>query len=65
MLRRTLFWAGWVLVVAYVAIFAAQIYITQDLPAITPLKWVILFGTFAFIYAMRDRDEVVQHHLPH
>lgn len=65
MLRRSLFWAAWVLLGAYVVIFGVQIYLMQDLPPVSAVKWIVLFATCAAIYALRDRTEVTQYHLPH
>jgi hypothetical protein len=65
MLRKTLFWGGWVLIAAYVVIFGAQIYLMQDLPPVSAVKWIVFFATFALIYAARDRDDVTHYHLPH
>lgn len=65
MIRRVLFWAGWVLLVAYTVTFAAQAYLMQDIPPVSVLKWGLLFATCGLIYAARDRDEPIHHHLPH
>jgi membrane protein DedA with SNARE-associated domain len=65
MLRRVLFWSGWVLLLVYAGIFAGQAYVIQDIPPISVVKWVILGATVILIFAARNKDEVVAHHLPH
>ncbi len=65
MLRKVLFWGGWILLTVYVVIFAVQAWMLQDIPPISYLKWGILAATFILIYAARNRDEAFSHHLPH
>lgn len=65
MLRKVLFWGGWILLAVYVVIFAVQAWMLQDIPPISYLKWGILVATFLMIYAARNRDQAFAHHLPH
>ena len=65
MLRKVLFWSGWVLLLVYAVIFAVQTVVLQDIPPVSYLKWGILAATAILIYAARNREQVIAHHLPH
>ncbi len=65
MLRKVLFWGGWVLLLVYTVIFAAQAWVLQDIPHVTYLKWGILAATCVLIFFSRNREQVIEHHLPH
>ena len=65
MLRRGIFWTGWILLAVYACIFVYQAYMIQDIPPITIAKWVVLAATVLLIYSARNRDDVIRHHLPH
>lgn len=62
-MRKTLFWASWILLLALPVIYGIQIYITQDLPAVHPWQWAILFGSVVVIFFSRNTDDVLKHHL--
>ncbi len=65
MLRRVLFWCGWILLAVYAIVFVIQAWMLQDIPPISYLKWGILVATCLLIYASRNRDQAYEHHLPH
>lgn len=65
MLRRFLFWTGWFLLLAYTVIFFVQVYLIQNIPEVSKLQWAALAATVILIYAARNREEVVNYHLPH
>jgi hypothetical protein len=65
MVRKVLFWVGWLLLAIYAGIFAAQIFVLQDLPAIAYWKWGVLLATCVLIFFARNRDDAFAHHLPH
>ena len=62
-MRRTLFWAGWVILFALPVAFAIEIIVLQDLPYIAPWKWALLGGSVLLVFFSRDRDDVLKHHL--
>jgi hypothetical protein len=65
MLRRVLFWGGWILLLTYVVIFGVQAFVLQDIPPVSWLKWGVLAATVLLIFASRNRDQAFEHHLPH
>lgn len=62
-MRRKLFWFGWVVLFALPVIYAVQIFITQDLPAVEPWKWAIPIAAAVLIFFSRDTDDVLKHHV--
>ena len=62
-MRRKLFWLGWIVLFALPVIYGIQIFITQDLPAVEPWKWAVLFATVLLIYFSRNTDDVLNHHV--
>ena len=62
-MRKTLFWVGWILLIALPLAYGVQIWFTQDLPRIEPWKWALLLGTIALVFFARNRDEVLRHRL--
>jgi hypothetical protein len=65
MLRKVLYWGGWILLLVYAVIYLVQGFALQDIPPVSWLKWGILAATALLIYAARNRDQVFEHHLPH
>ena len=65
MIRKGIFWAGWVAMLVYSVIFVVQGWILQDIPPIAIWKWAVLGATVILIYSSRNTDEVFTHHLPH
>ena len=62
-MRKTLYWIGWSVLAILPIVFAVQIYLAQDLPAIAPWKWIVPFAAVILIYFSRDRDDVLKHHV--
>jgi hypothetical protein len=62
-MRRALFWFGWIVLLALPVAYAVQIGITQDLPHIEYWKWSVLFGAAILIYFARNHDDVLRHRL--
>jgi hypothetical protein len=62
-MRKTIFWSAWTILLALPIIYGIQIYMTQDMPAIEPWKWGILFGSVIVIYFSRNSDDVLKHHV--
>ena len=62
-MRRTLFWLGWIVLLALPVVYAVQIFITQDLPRVEAWKWAVPFGAVLLVYFARNHDEVLRHRL--
>jgi hypothetical protein len=62
-MRKVFFWAGWAVLFVLPVIYAIQVYLTQDLPTVEPWKWLIPFAAAVVIYASRNRDDVLKHHV--
>ena len=62
-MRKTLFAIGWIILFALPLIYGIEIFVTQDLPPVEWWKWAILFATVVLIYASRNRDDVLKHHV--
>jgi hypothetical protein len=62
-MRKALFWFGWVVLVALPLIFTIQILVTQDLPKVELWKWAIPFAAVVLIFFSRNRDDVLKHHV--
>lgn len=62
-LRKFFFRLGWAILIVLPIAFIVEIVVSQDLPLVQPWKWVILFGAVAMVYAARDRDDVLRHHV--
>lgn len=62
-MRKTLFWSGWVVLLALPIIYGTQIYISQDIPEVQLWKWAILIGSAIVILFSRNQDDVLKHHL--
>ena len=62
-MRKTLFTIGWIVLFTLPLIYGIQIVVTQDLPPVQWWQWAILFATVVLIYASRDRDDVLKHHV--
>ena len=62
-MRRKLFWSGWIVLCALPVIYGIQIYISQDLPPVSPWTWAFLFGLVVLIYFSRNRDDALKHHV--
>jgi lipid-A-disaccharide synthase-like uncharacterized protein len=62
-MRKKLFVTGWIVFFALPLAYIVQIVVTQDLPPVEWWKWSILFATVVLIYASRNRDDVLKHHV--
>jgi lipid-A-disaccharide synthase-like uncharacterized protein len=62
-MRRALFRIGWIILFAAPIAFIAEAVVEQDMPTVQPWKWAILAASVLLIYAFRDRDDVLKHHL--
>lgn len=62
-LRKFFYRLGWAILIVLPIAFIVEIVVSQDLPLVQPWKWVILFGAVALVYATRDRDDVLRHHV--
>jgi lipid-A-disaccharide synthase-like uncharacterized protein len=62
-MRRTLFWAGWVILFALPIAFGLEVVIEQDLPNVQPWQWAILAAAVLLIYFSRNRDDVFKYHV--
>lgn len=62
-MRKTLFRLGWIVLFALPVVYGIQIFVTQDLPAVEPWKWAILFAAAVLVYFSRDTDDVLKHHV--
>ena len=62
-MRKTLFTIGWIVFFTLPLIYGVQVVVTQDLPPVEWWKWAILFATVVLIYASRNRDDVLKHHV--
>jgi len=62
-MRKKLFWLGWTVLFALPVVYGIQIVVSQDLPAVEPWKWAVLFAAVVLIYFARNRDEVLKHRL--
>lgn len=62
-MRRTLFWIGWILLIGLPVTYGAQVWWTQDLPAVEPWKWALLLGSLLLVYFARNPDDVLRHHV--
>lgn len=61
--RKFFYYLGWTIIVLAPVLFVAETVRLQDLPRIQPWKWILLFGAVAMIYAARNRDDVLRHHV--
>ena len=61
--RKFFFRLGWAILIALPIAFIVEIVVSQDLPLVQPWKWAILFGAVVMVYAARDRDDVLRHHV--
>jgi membrane protein YdbS with pleckstrin-like domain len=62
-MRRMLFWFGWAVLLLLPMIYGIQIYLVQDLPKIESWKWLAVIGAVLLVYASRNRDDVLKHHV--
>ena len=62
-MRKKLYVLGWIVLFALPVLYGIQIFVAQDLPAVEPWKWGILFGAVVLIYFARNRDDVLKHHV--
>ena len=62
-LRKFFYRLGWAILIVLPIAFIVEIVVSQDLPLVQPWKWAILFGAVALVYAARDRDDVLRHHV--
>lgn len=62
-MRKTLFWIGWTVLFAVPLAMGAEIYLSQDMPALTPWKLALFAGAVLLVVFSRNRDEVLKHHI--
>ena len=62
-MRKTLYAIGWIVLFTLPLIYGIQIFVTLDLPPVQWWQWAILLATVVLIYASRDRDDVLKHHV--
>jgi hypothetical protein len=62
-MRKTLFWIGWTILFAIPIAAGAEMYLQQDLPALTPAKLALFVGAVLLVVLSRNRDEVLKHKL--
>jgi hypothetical protein len=60
-MRKTLFWIGWTILFALPIAAGAEIYLSQDLPALNPWKLALVAGAVLLVIFARNRDEVLKH----
>jgi len=62
-MRKKLFWLGWIVLFILPFLAGAEIYLNQDLPALTPWKLAIVAGAILLVIFTRNRDQVLKHKL--
>jgi len=62
-MRRTLFWSGWIVLAVLPVIYGVQIYVTQDLPDIHIWQWLIPAAAVLAVFFSRNPDDVLKHHV--
>lgn len=62
-MRRYLYRLGWVVLAVLPVIYGVQIYLAQDLPAVSPWQWLFLFAVVVVLFFARDKDDVLKHHV--
>ncbi len=62
-MRRFFFWFGWAVLIALPLAFVFEIWWIQDLPKIAVWQWLIPLAAIGIIFASRNRDEVLKHHV--
>jgi lipid-A-disaccharide synthase-like uncharacterized protein len=62
-MRKTLFWIGWAILFAIPLAAGAEIYLSQDMPALNLWKLALLAGAVLLVIFSRNRDEVLKHNL--
>lgn len=60
-MRKTFF--CWAVLFAIPLAAGAEIYLSQDLPALTPWKLALFTGAVLMVIVSRNRDEVLKHHI--
>jgi hypothetical protein len=60
-MRKKLFWLGWIVLFALPVVYGTQIFISQDLPPVVPWQWAIPFAAAVLIYFSRNTDDVLKH----
>ena len=62
-MRKTLFWAGWIVLFVLPVVFVTQIVLMQDLPKVALWQWAIPLAAVVLIYFTRNTDDVLKHHV--
>ena len=62
-MRKKLFWIGWTILFMIPLAAGAEIFLSQDLPALTPWKLALFAGAVLLVIFSRNRDEVLKHKL--
>jgi hypothetical protein len=62
-MRKTLFWFGWIVLLALPVAYGVQIYLTQDIPRVEVWKWAVLLGAVVLVYGARNTDDALHHRL--
>lgn len=64
-MQKVIFRLGILLLVVLPVVYGIEIYRTQDLPSVPMWGWATLVGAVLLIVFARNKDEVINHHLPH
>ncbi|HSY50109.1 MAG TPA: hypothetical protein VLC46_14940 [Thermoanaerobaculia bacterium] len=62
-MRKKLFWIGWTILFMIPLAAGAEIFLSQDLPALPPWKLALFAGAVLLVIFSRNRDEVLKHKL--
>ena len=66
MIRRAIQWLGWGFLAMALGVFIYE-FVTAgyEMPPVGAIRWAMLVAVVAMLAFSRERDEVVEHHLPH
>lgn len=62
-MRKQINRIAWAILFALPIAFTAEVLYQQDMPAVQPWKWAIAATAVLLVYATRNRDDVLKHHL--
>jgi hypothetical protein len=63
LMRRTLFWSGWIVLAVLPVVYGVQIFMTQDLPNVEIWQWMIPAAAVLAVFFSRSPDDVLKHHV--